>query len=131
MEKQPKKITKETILSTIEDEAYIYRRKLELYEAVKTINSELKVLNEERGMCGSFGFKTDTDALNKGSVGGFEAPQNISHIAQLEKDLGYEPSSVNDIETIEDNERSFENLKAENEALKKQIEELLKGNKNF
>lgn len=118
-----KKINKETILSVIEEEAYIYRRKKELYEAVKKITAELKDLNECRGVSGTFGFQSANDGLNKATVGGFQEPQDISHLAQLERDFGMEDQAV---EPVEDVAAEVENLKAENEMLKTKLAELSK-----
>lgn len=86
----PKKLTTEAIKVMIAEEAYVYRRKQELFEAAKQINSELMVLEEhrEKSMISSYGFKAEGDGMDKINYGGFKNPQNISRIAQLEKDFG-------------------------------------------
>lgn len=117
-----KKITKADILKTIEEEAYVIKRKRELYEELKKMNDELKNLNECRGMAGTFGFKIPGDAMQKTANGaGFENTQDISHVARLEKEMG----GFGD-EYTEDGaqEITMESLKQENETLKKQLEEL-------
>lgn len=117
-----KKITKEEILKTIKDEAYVIKRKKELYEELKKMNGELKNLNECRGMAGTFGFKMPGDVMNKTAGGtGFENPQDISHVAQLERDFG---GFGDEFANSNTNEVTMESLKQENEALKKQLSEL-------
>jgi hypothetical protein len=118
-----KKITKDDILKTIEEEAYVIKRKQELYAELKKMNGELKNLNECKGLAGTFGFKMPGDAMQKSANGtGFEQPQNISHVAQLEKEMGGfgDEFPSNDTQAV-----TMESLKQENEALKKQLEEIL------
>lgn len=108
------KITQETILEAIEKTAQIMVRKHELYENVKSINEELKVLYESAPpMVASFGFKVDGDSAK--NITGFAEKPNISYISQLEKEMGEEGSeTINEVEM----------LKMENEKLRKELEEL-------
>ena len=115
---EPKKITKDFILESIEKEAKIYARKNELYEQVKKINEELKNLNEHSPLA-SFGFKVDGDNSQK-NPSGFVNPPNISYIAQLEKEMNSE--TIN-----EENLLEIEKLRSENESLKSEIENLKGG----
>lgn len=133
---EAKKIDKNKILTLIAEEAKVIKRKKELYEEVKKINEELKSLNE-CGLTGAFGFMGDKGA---GNPSGFEMPQNISHIAQLEKDMAmeepFEETGLNNDMSLEENET--EKAKKENEemikqmeAMKKQIEDFLKIQSNL
>lgn len=117
-----KKITKDDILKTIEEEAYVIKRKRELFSDLKKMNEELKDLNESRGIAGTFGFDNPADVMNKSANGtGFKNPLNISYVAQLEKELG----GFGDKETEAGiNEANIEALKQENEQLKKKLEEM-------
>jgi predicted RNase H-like nuclease (RuvC/YqgF family) len=117
-----KKITKEDILKTITEEAYVIKRKRELFSDLKKMNEELKDLNECRGIAGTFGFNSSSDVMNKSANGtGFKNPQSISYVAQLEKELGGFGDEFSDTNI---NEANIEALKQENETLKKQIEEM-------
>lgn len=114
-----RKVTPSEIRSSIIEEALKYRRKKQLFESVKAINSELKQLNEV-GMVGSFGFKTDSDVSNKTTTG-FESSQNISHIAQLEKEMAVDQPSPIKEDVLDEVNRLKEELaalKQENEQLK-------------
>ena len=117
-----KKITKDDILKTIEEEAYIIKRKSELFSDLKKMNAELKDLNESRGIAGTFGFDNSADIMNRSANGtGFKNPINISYVAQLEKELG----GFDDEATEKGiNEANIEALKQENEQLKKKLEEM-------
>lgn len=116
------KLTKEKVIELIKEEASVVKRKKEIYEEVKKINAELKELNENKGLAGTFGFVGDS-----GNASGFENPQNISYIAQLEKEFGIEKNEDEAINEDELNEIS--KLKDENEVLReklKNIEETIK-----
>ncbi len=108
------KITAQDILNSIDKVAEILVKKHELYESVKTINSELKVLYESAPpIVGSYGFQADMSAAK--NVTGFVDQPNISYIAKLEQEMGEEGSTtLNEVET----------LKVENEKLKKELEAL-------
>lgn len=112
-------LSKKTIRKAIVEEALKLKRKREIYEEVKKYDNELKSLNESLGMVGSFGFKSDTDISNKTKTGFVNDFQHISHIAQLEKEMAdsEEAAKLNE-------ESEINNLKAENEALKKELEQL-------
>lgn len=114
------KITKDKILATIQEEAYKIKRKVELYNEVKKINEELKFLNENQGLVGTFGFANNaSDVTTKSANGtGFVNPMNISHVAQLEKEMGglTEENKLDEAEV----------LRQENETLKKELEEIKK-----
>jgi len=109
------KINKDVILEAIQQEANAIVRKNELYEQVKMINEELKKIYEHGPITTSFGFVTDGDASSKTKTG-FENHMNISHIARLEQEMS---------ESEADNQLSeMDSLRAENEKLKEQINQL-------
>ena len=110
------KITSDSILDAIDKTAKVMVKKHELYESVKTINAELKVIYESAPMVGSYGFASTSDSTEKSGITGFETTPNISYIAQLEKEMGEEKEdkSLNEVEV----------LKLENETLKKELAEL-------
>lgn len=108
------KITSDNILAAIEERAAVIVRKKQLYEEVKKINAELKMLSEMGPiMSGSFGFKQPSDTLAKTSVSGFETTPNISFIAQLEKEMGVSNEAAESSE--------LERIKRENEILKQKL----------
>lgn len=111
------KITKDFILESIEKQARIFARKHELYESIKEINEELKNLDENAPVL-SYGFKADGDAVTKKNPTGFVNSPNISYIAQLEAEMNSE-NNIN-----EENLMEIEQLKKENEVLKKELEGL-------
>jgi hypothetical protein len=97
-------LKKEDVLQLIKEESYVLARKKELYGIVQQINEELSGLNKlglgkiglnERAFIGGYGFKDG----NTGT--GFVEPQNISHIAQLEKEMGVEPESEENVIVVE------------------------------
>lgn len=95
MKKQ--QLKKEDVLQLIKEESYVLARKKEIYGVVKQINEELQELSklglgkiglQERAFpLGGYGFKDG----NSGT--GFVNPQNISYVAQLEKEMGEEPKA--------------------------------------
>jgi len=119
------KVSPNAIKEAILKESLRIKRKEELYEEIKKINSELGSLNEESekilseiGMSGSFGFVGDkSDTHKHGFVDGNF--QNISNIARLEHEMGSseQNKSINE-DVIEENAR----LKAEIEMLKSKLE---------
>ena len=118
--KKINKITKDKILATIAEEASKIKRKSELYSEVLKINEELKTLNENQGLVGTFGFANNSADINKKAFNGFKDPVNISHIAQLERDMNVQSEGeLNETEV----------LRKENEALKKELEEIKKSTK--
>jgi uncharacterized coiled-coil DUF342 family protein len=112
------KISKDFILESIEKQAKIYARKSELYDLIKEVNEELKQLNENSPIA-SFGFIASNDALGMGKAAktGFVNTPNISYIAQLEQEMN--SNSIN-----EENLMEIDELKKENDALKKELEDL-------
>jgi hypothetical protein len=115
-----KKITPSSIKAAIVEEALKIKRKKELYESVLSINTELKQLNEV-GWVGTFGFNNPHDISNKSKTGFANDFQNISHIAQLERDMQIK----DDANTLKEEELNEVNkLKEEIASLKKQNEEL-------
>jgi hypothetical protein len=118
MEKAAKKINKNYILNVIKEEAEFLIKKDEYLKKVKNLNDEIKNLYENRSFAGTFGFAGDDSQKSKS---GFVNPQNISYIAQLEKEFGAEDSS-DDEGSKEINEVT--ELQKENENLKKQLEEI-------
>ena len=106
------KLDKNLVLETIQKEAQAYVRKANIYETIKQLNSELKNLYENSPMVMSFGFKTETDGLNKTKTG-FEGTQNISYIAQLEKEMGEsKESSLNEMDILKREELKAVSKKA-------------------
>lgn len=89
------KISSKQIKTVILEQARVLKRKQQIFEEVLKLESELKTINESF-TTGSFGFAIDGDKA-KITKTGFAAPQNISHIAKLAKELG---------ETNEDNEET-------------------------
>lgn len=117
-----KKITKDQIIDLIADEAYVIKRRADIFSELKSFNEELKTLNENRGLAGTFGFKNPNDCMNKSANGtGFKNPQDISHIAQLEKEMG---GFGDEFQEKAIHETEIQALKQENEQLKKQLEEM-------
>jgi len=115
-----KKITPSSIKSAIVEEALKIKRKKELYENVLSINTELKQLNEV-GWVGTFGFQSPTDVSNKTKTGFVNDFQNISHIAQLERDM----QTKDEANTLKEEElNELNKLKEEIASLKKENEEL-------
>lgn len=113
-------ITKEKIISLIKEEAEVIKRKTELYEQVQVIEEELKVLSE-RGLTGTVGFIGDGS-----NPSGFEQPQDISYVAQLQKDMGMSDEEIAsdeaEIAGVETGE--IAELKAQNDELKGQLEQI-------
>lgn len=116
-----KKITPSAIKAAIIEEAIKINRKKELYESVLTINTELKQLNEV-GWVGTFGFQNPNDVSNKSKTGFVNDFQNISHIAQLERDMQASEEAKTPIK--EDVLDEVNRLKEELSALKKENENL-------
>jgi len=115
-----KKITPSSIKAAIVEEALRLKRKKELYENVLSINTELKQLNEV-GWVGTFGFNNPHDISKKSKTGFVNDFQNISHIAQLERDM----QTKDEANTLKEEELNEVNkLKEEIASLKKQNEEL-------
>jgi len=114
------KVSPNAIKKAIFNESLRIKRKEELYEEVKRIETELSTLNEaSMGMAGSFGFVGDQSENHKhGFVD--DQFQNISNIARLEQEFAEvdEKTSINE-DIIDENSK----LKAEIEDLKKQLEE--------
>lgn len=113
-------ISPTTIKQAIVAEALKIKRKKELFEAVKQINTELSQLNEV-GMVGSFGFQSTNDNMNKTKTGFVNDFQNISHVAELAAEFAEsDKSSVNE-DILDETARlkeEIEKLKAENDVLK-------------
>lgn len=115
------KIDKNVVIDTIQKEADVYFKKMNIYEQVKDLNHELKSLYENGPMIQSFGFKSDSDTSNKLKTG-FEKSQNISFIAQLEKEMEENnDSALNEVEVLK---QEKEVLRGELESLRKELEEL-------
>jgi len=114
-------ISPNAIKQAIIEEAIKTKRKLELYEEVKKINSELASLNEA-GMVASFGFKAENDAMNISKTGFVEDFQNISHVARLASEMAEteKPASINEdvLDEVAKLKEELAKLKEENESLK-------------
>lgn len=113
-------ISPNTIKQAIVSEALKMKRKKELFEAVKQINSELSQLNEI-GMVGSFGFQSSTDNMNKTKTGFANDFQNISHVAELAAEFAEADKPTVNEDLLDETARlkeEIEKLKAENESLK-------------
>jgi hypothetical protein len=108
-----KKITASLLKEAILKEAKVIKRKQEIFESLKTIESEIGLLNE-MGMAGTFGFKMDGDRSQVTKTG-FQNPVIFSNIQNLgaEMEVGGENKEVKEEDMIK-----------ENEALKKELAEL-------
>jgi hypothetical protein len=115
-----KKITPSDIRAAIVEEALRRKEKKQLYESAKGINSRLAQLNEVSWV-GTFGFQSPSDTSNKTKTGFVGDFQNISHIAELEREMQAEESMIQ-----EDTVDEMTKLKEEIEALKKENDELKK-----
>ena len=113
-------ITKAKIISLIKEEAEVIKRKKELYEQVQAIEEELKLLSE-RGIAGSVGFVGDGS-----NPSGFAEPQDISYVAQLQRDMGIDDEEIASDETeLNGGENSeLEELKAQNQELVGKLEQI-------
>jgi chromosome segregation ATPase len=115
-------ISPNTIKQTIVEEALKLKKKKELYESIKQINSELAQLNEI-GMVGSFGFQGPNDAMNKSKTGFVNDFQNISHVAALAAEMAEEekataPINEDVLDEVAKLKEELQKLKEENETLK-------------
>lgn len=113
-------ISPNTIKESIVAEALKLKRKKELYESIKSINSELAQLNEI-GFVGTFGFQSPTDAMNKSKTGFEKDFQNISHVAALAAEMAENdqaPINEDVIDEVAKLKEELQKLKEENEALK-------------
>jgi hypothetical protein len=114
-----KKITPSDIRAAIVEEALRRKEKKQLYESAKNINNRLAQLNEVNWV-GTFGFQGPSDNSNKTKTGFVNDFQNISHIAELEREMQAEETTTIQEDTIDE----VTKLKEEIEALKKENEEL-------
>lgn len=115
-----KVISPNKVKEAIIEEAIKIKRKQELFEEIKKINSELGKLNEV-GMVGSFGFASSADAMNKSKTGFVNDFQNISHVAELAAEMAAsEKPSVNEEELNELSKlkEEIKRLQEENQTLK-------------
>ena len=115
-----KKVTPSSVRAAIVEEALKIKRKKEIYESVVNINAELKQLNEVNWV-GSFGFQVPGDNSQKTKTGFVNDFQNISHIAQLERDMQSKEETTPIKEDVLD---EVNRLKEEIAALKKENEGL-------
>jgi hypothetical protein len=117
-----KVISPNAIKQAIIEEAIKTKRKGELYEAVKSINSELAKLNEGMGMVGTFGFASPADNHHKTKTGFINDFQNISHVAALAAEMAATDKGPTINEDVLDEvaklREELKKLKEENEALK-------------
>jgi len=118
---EKKTLNKSNILNLIKEEANFILKQEEFHNKITQVNEEIKSLYENRDFVGTFGF--DGDDKSK-SVSGFVDTPNISYIAQLEKDLAAQDAKE-EVSTINEDElNEMDELKKENNNLKKQIEEI-------
>lgn len=115
-----KKIAPSEIRKAIVEQALIRKEKVQLYESAKNINNRLAQLNEVNWV-GTFGFQSASDNSNKTKTGFVNDFQNISHIAELEREMQAEEENKTIQEDVVD---EMTKLKEEIEALKKENEEL-------
>ena len=115
-----KKITPSDIRAAIVEEALRRKEKKQLYESAKGINNRLAQLNEVSWV-GTFGFQGPSDNSHKTKTGFVGDFQNISHIAEVEREMQAEESM-----SQEDTVDEMTKLKEEIEALKKENDELKK-----
>lgn len=107
-------------------EAKTMKRKEQIYEALKSYEEELSLLNEV-GMVGSFGFKADGDR-SQATKTGFAGPQyGLSHVERLMHDFkekedaekaAIPPSNEEIAETTKSLQEEIKRLSAEIESLK-------------
>ena len=116
-----KVISPNAVKQAIIEEAFKLKRKQELYESIKTINSELGQLNEV-GMIASFGFNSPNDNMNKTKTGFANDFQSISHVAALaaEMDASDKTKAMNEdvLDEVAKLKEELQKLKEENESLK-------------
>jgi hypothetical protein len=113
-----KVISPNAIKQAIVEEAIKSKRKQELYEEIKKINSELGQLNEV-GMVGSFGFSAPGDK-SQVSKTGFVGTQNISHVAALAAEFAESDKAPVNEDVIDE----VAKLKEENKKLQEELEAL-------
>lgn len=118
-----KVISPNAVKQAIIEEAFKLKRKQELYETIKNINTELGQLNEA-GMVGSFGFASPSDSMNRTKTGFVNDFQNISHVAALAAEMDAAEKASNPInEDVLDEvaklKEELQKLREENESLKK------------
>jgi hypothetical protein len=116
-----KTLNKSNILNLIEEEANFILKQEEFHNKVTQMNEEIKNLYENRDFVGTFGFEGDNKSK---SVSGFVDTPNISYIAQLEKDFASQGAKDEASTINEDELNEMDELKKENNNLKKQIEEI-------
>jgi len=113
-----KKIGPATLKQAIIEEALRVKRKKEIFEEAKKLNSELASINENRGMVASFGFATPNDASNQ-TKNGFVNDNNLSHITDLAKEMAEETNLQEDVlNEVDKLKEEIAKLKEENKALK-------------
>lgn len=114
-----KVISPNAIKQAIVEGALKEKRKKELFEEVKKINSELESLNETRGMVASFGFQSPNDAMSISKTG-FVNDMNISRIAELSAEMSNETPTINEdvLDEVAKLKEELKKLKEENESLK-------------
>lgn len=117
-----KKISPSLIKKAILEQAVKTKRKTELFEEIKKINSELASLNENLGTIGSFGFAHPGDTSHK-TKSGFLGDPNIGHVTELAQEMAeaLKASPINEDELSE-----VTKLKDENAKLKEELESLKK-----
>ncbi len=117
-----KVISPNAVKTAIIEEAFKLKRKNELYEEVKKINTELAMLNEV-GMIASFGFNSPTDNMNKTKTGFENNFQNISHVAALaaEMDASDKVKAMNEdvLDEVAKLKEELKKLQEENASLRK------------
>jgi hypothetical protein len=113
-----KKVTPSGVKAAIVEEALKRKEKKELYESTLNINKRLAQLNEVNWV-GTFGFQGASDTSNKTKTGFANDFQNISHIAELDKEMQEEATPIQ-----EDAIDEMTKLKQEIAALKQENEEL-------
>ena len=112
------KLTTSVIKNAIVQEALKRKEKKALYESVKEINNKLKQLNEVNWV-GTFGFQSPSDTTNKTKTGFVEDFQDISHIAELEREMREEtPLQEEVMDEMTKLKEEIAALKKENEKLK-------------
>ena len=116
-----KTLNKSNILNLIKEEANFILKQEEFHNKVTQMNEEIKNLYENRDFVGTFGFEGDNKSK---SVSGFVDTPNISYIAQLEKDFASQDAKDETSTINEDELNEMDELKKENNNLKKQIEEI-------
>ena len=127
--KSEKKFSQKEIREAIVKEAIKLKKKRELFKEAKTLSNKLKLLNEQ-GFVGSYGFDSPNDKANETKTGFVNNEGPARHISQTLQELENEMYELSQIDEEFGDEynptQKADDLQAENEKLKKQLEAIKK-----